>query len=236
LGLQRVRLRFEIRQFLFEFGQSLFRSGIGFLLQRFALDFELHDLTENFIELRRHGFDFGAQPGSCFIDEVNRLVGKESVGDIPMRQHSGGNQGRVLDADSVMDLITVLESAKNRDRIFDAWLIHHNRLKPPLQRRILFNVLPIFAERRRANTVQLAAGKHRLEKVARIIAPSALPAPTTVCSSSMKRMIEPCESRTSFKTAFRRSSNSPRYFAPAMSAPISRAMIACFSNFPAHRP
>ena len=55
------------------------------------------------------------------------------------------------------------------------------------------------------------------------IAPSLAPAPTTVCSSSMNRMMLPSESVTSFRTAFRRSSNSPRYFAPATSAPRSRA-------------
>ena len=51
------------------------------------------------------------------------------------------------------------------------------------------------------------------------IAPSAAPAPTTVCSSSMKRTTSPSDSVTSLRTAFRRSSNSPRYLAPAMSAP-----------------
>ena len=55
------------------------------------------------------------------------------------------------------------------------------------------------------------------------IAPSVLPAPTIVCSSSIKRMICPSEFLTSSRTAFRRSSNSPRYFAPATSAPISSA-------------
>ena len=52
-------------------------------------------------------------------------------------------------------------------------------------------------------------------------APSAPPAPTIVCSSSMKRITVPSASWTSFRTAFRRSSNSPRYFAPAMIAPMS---------------
>jgi len=41
------------------------------------------------------------------------------------------------------------------------------------------------------------------------------PAPTTVCSSSMKVMILPSASRISLRTALSRSSNSPRYFAPA---------------------
>ena len=41
------------------------------------------------------------------------------------------------------------------------------------------------------------------------------PAPTTVCSSSMNVMIWPAASLISSSTAFSRSSNSPRYFAPA---------------------
>ena len=54
--------------------------------------------------------------------------------------------------------------------------------------------------------------------------------PTVVCSSSMKRMIFPSDFLTSFRTAFRRSSNSPRYFAPAMSAPMSsEKMVRSFS-------
>ena len=55
-------------------------------------------------------------------------------------------------------------------------------------------------------------------------APSAAPAPTIVCSSSMNRMTWPCASATSRSTALRRSSNSPRYFAPAISAPMSSAI------------
>ena len=64
------------------------------------------------------------------------------------------------------------------------------------------------------------------------IAPSALPAPTSVCISSMKRMMLPLAAVTSDSTAFSRSSNSPRYLAPAISAPMSSA-ISClsFSDF-----
>ena len=60
------------------------------------------------------------------------------------------------------------------------------------------------------------------------IDPSAAPAPTTVWSSSMKRMTLPSESTISLSTAFRRSSNSPRYLAPATSAPMSSATIVLF--------
>ena len=55
------------------------------------------------------------------------------------------------------------------------------------------------------------------------IAPSVLPAPTIVCSSSINKIICPSDFLTSSNTAFKRSSNSPRYFAPARSAPRSSA-------------
>ena len=58
--------------------------------------------------------------------------------------------------------------------------------------------------------------------------PSAAPAPTTVCSSSMKSTIWPSASTISLSTALSRSSNSPRYFAPATSAPMSRPTIFLF--------
>ena len=53
------------------------------------------------------------------------------------------------------------------------------------------------------------------------IAPSALPAPTMVCNSSINRIICPSCLLRSLSTAFNRSSNSPRNLAPAISEPIS---------------
>ena len=52
--------------------------------------------------------------------------------------------------------------------------------------------------------------------------PSEAPAPTKVWISSMKRMTLPSERSTSFKIFFNLSSNSPRYFVPAMREPRSR--------------
>ena len=60
------------------------------------------------------------------------------------------------------------------------------------------------------------------------IAPSPLPAPTMVCNSSMNRITRPSSLASSFSTAFKRSSNSPRNFAPAISAPISRDKTRLF--------
>src|SRR5216683_2859532 len=55
--------------------------------------------------------------------------------------------------------------------------------------------------------------------------PSAAPAPTMVCSSSTNVMTSPPDSAISLRTAFIRSSNSPRYLDPATIAAMSRAMM-----------
>ncbi len=54
------------------------------------------------------------------------------------------------------------------------------------------------------------------------IDPSDAPAPTSVWISSIKRTILPSDRSISFKIFLRRSSNSPRYFVPAISEPRSR--------------
>ena len=64
-----------------------------------------------------------------------------------------------------------------------------------------------------------------LSRLPASIAPSAAPAPTTLCSSSMNSRIRPWAALISCSTAVRRSSNSPRYLAPATTAPMSRAKI-----------
>ncbi len=68
-----------------------------------------------------------------------------------------------------------------------------------------------------------------LRMLAASIAPDDLPAPTRVCISSMKSRISPSEAVTSCTTAFSRSSNSPWYLAPAISAPMSSEKI-CFDR------
>ncbi len=61
-----------------------------------------------------------------------------------------------------------------------------------------------------------------LRILAASMAPSLLPAPTKVCISSMNNKMLPSLLVTSLTTAFKRSSNSPLYFAPAIRAPMSR--------------
>ena len=67
-----------------------------------------------------------------------------------------------------MHFVAFLESAQNRNGIFSRRLAHHHRLESTLKRRILLDVLAILVERGRANGVQFAPRKLRLEQIRRI--------------------------------------------------------------------
>ena len=99
------------------------------------------------------------------VDEVDRLVGQEALGDVAVGQRRRGDQRGVRDPDAVVDLVPLAQAAQDRDRLLDRRLVDDDRLEAPLQRRVLLDVLAVLVERGRADRVQLAAGEHRLEQV-----------------------------------------------------------------------
>ena len=66
-----------------------------------------------------------------------------------------------------------------------------HRLEAPLQRRIFLDMLAVFVQRGRADDMQLARARGGFSMLLASMAPSAAPAPTMVCSSSMKVMYCP---------------------------------------------
>lgn len=48
--------------------------------------------------------------GSSLVDEVDRRVGELAAGEVPVREGRGGDECRVEDLDSVVDLVLVLDS------------------------------------------------------------------------------------------------------------------------------
>ena len=104
---------------------------------------------------------------------------------------------------------------------------HEHLLEAALERGVLFDVLAVLVQGGRTDQWSSPRASMGFSMLPASIAPSAPPAPTTVCSSSTKGMTSPSESVISLRTAFRRSSNSPRYFAPAISEPRSRPRPAC---------
>src|SRR5262245_24902880 len=102
------------------------------------------------------------------VDQVDRLVRQESIGDVAIRLiHRRFNCfGRVLD---VMEgLVAIFHAGEDFDRFALGRRIDLDGLEAPLERPILLNVLPILRRRRRADATDLAARQRRLQDVRRI--------------------------------------------------------------------
>ena len=105
------------------------------------------------------------RPRGRLVDQVDRLVGQEAVGDVALRERGRGDDRRVLDAHAVVHLVALLQAAQDRDRVLHRGLAHRHRLEAPLERGVLLDVLAVLVERGRADRAQLAAREHRLEQV-----------------------------------------------------------------------
>ena len=68
------------------------RPSSVLLLQRLALDLQLHDAPVELVELLGLGIDLHAQPRRRLVDQVDRLVGQEAVGDVAVGQRRRGDE------------------------------------------------------------------------------------------------------------------------------------------------
>ncbi len=126
---------------------------------------QLHHAPVDLVDLGRHGVDLDADLRGGLVDQVDRLVGQEAVGDVAVRERRGGDQRAVLDAHAVVHLVALLEAAQDRDRVLARRLADHDRLEAALERGVLLDVLAVLVERGRADGAQFAAREHRLEQV-----------------------------------------------------------------------
>ena len=94
------------------------------------------------------------------IDEVDRLVGQVAVGDITVgKAHRRLDRG-VRNDDVVMRLVLILDAAQNGDRVLDARLGDNDGRKTAFERRVLFDVLAVLLQGRRADRLQFPAREH----------------------------------------------------------------------------
>ena len=141
------------------------------LLQRALLDLQLLDLPLQLVDLGRHRVQLHAQARGGLVNQVNRLVRQETVGDVAVRERRRRDQRRVLDAHAVVDFVALLEPAQDRDGRLDARLRDQHRLEAPLQRGVFLDVLAVLVQRGGADGAQLAAGQLRLHDVRRVRRP-----------------------------------------------------------------
>ena len=163
-----VKALLQVSQFFLQLLKALLAQVVLFLLQAADFHLGLNLLTVQLIQLGRHGSHFGLDQCTGLIHQVDRLIGQETVRDITVRQNRRRHQGVVKDFDPVINLVALLQAAQDRDRVFHGRLVHHDRLETPLEGCVLLDVLAVLVQRRRTDTVQLAAGQHGLEHVAGI--------------------------------------------------------------------
>ena len=121
------------------------------------------DLLVELAQVRRSGHPADAQPRAGLVDEVDRLVRQEPVGDVAVGQRRGGDQRLVGDRHPVVRLVAVAQALEDLDRVRDRRLGHLDRLETALESGVLLEVLAVLVERGGADGLQLAAGQHRLE-------------------------------------------------------------------------
>src|SRR5581483_1113148 len=98
---------------------------------------------------------------------TRRFASSSSTGDDSISIFSRDAR-RVAEPHLVVRLVALLQSAEDGDRVGHRRLADEDRLKAPLERRVLLDVLAVLVERRRADAPQLAAREHRLEHVRRV--------------------------------------------------------------------
>jgi hypothetical protein len=94
--LHRVGLLAQLGDLALDGSEPRFARGVGLLLERLALHFELDELACELIELLGHRVDLHAHAARGLVDEVDRLVGQETVGDVAVRERRGSDERGVL--------------------------------------------------------------------------------------------------------------------------------------------
>jgi hypothetical protein len=143
-----------------------FDAFVALLAHRLALDLELDHAPVELVHHLGLGVDLHLDPRRGLVDQVDRLVRQEAVGDVAMRQLGRGDDRRVGDVDAVVQLVLLAQAAQDGDRRFDRRLVDQHLLEAAFERGILLDVLAVLVERRRADAVQLATRQRRLEHVA----------------------------------------------------------------------
>jgi hypothetical protein len=176
-------LLLEVGELLVEPAEPVLRRRVALLLERLALDLELDDAAVDLVERLGLGIDLHAQPRRGLVDEVDRLVRQEAVGDVAVGEGRRRDQRRIGDPDAVVQLVLLLDAAEDRDGVLDGRLADEDRLEAAGQRGVLLDVLAILVERGGADAMQLAAGQGRLEEVRRIHRAVGLAGADQLCAS-----------------------------------------------------
>ena len=114
------------------------------------------------------GLVFEVHVRAGFVQQVDGLVGKETVGDVPLGENDGLPRDLRRNFHAVELFIVMRNTAQNRDGLLDRRFIDRHGLEAALERRVLFDILAVLVERCRADDLNLAAREGGLEDIRRV--------------------------------------------------------------------
>ena len=162
LGFLGVEVVPHVGQLPLDLGQMLPGQLVGLLFQGGLLNLVLDNLPLDDIQLGGHGVHLSADHGAGLVHQVDGLVGEEAVRDIAVTEGGGGNDGPIGNLYAVKYLIPLLQAPEDGNGILHTGLVHHDRLEPPLQGCIFFDILPVLVEGGGPDTVQFPSGEKGL--------------------------------------------------------------------------
>ena len=120
------------------------------------------------VERLRFAVAFHSQLCRCLVDEVDGLVGKETVGDVSCRETHGLNDGSILDTDLMMVLIALLQATQDGNGSSLVWLIDHYFLETAFKSLVLLEVFLILVEGSGTHGTQFTTREGWLEDIGSI--------------------------------------------------------------------
>ena len=148
--------------------QTFFAGLIAFFGYVHFFHFELDDATVEFVHLLGFAVQLHFDTAGSFVNQINRFVGQETVGNITVAQLRCSNDSRVSNIDAVVDFVTLLQTAQDGDGVFHAGFADQYFLEAAFECRIFFDILAVFVQSSRADAVQFAARQSRFQHITRV--------------------------------------------------------------------
>ncbi len=155
----------EICKLLVDFFESLFALCIFFFLQCRLFHDEVHLLAFQLIELGGLTLHLELEPARGFVDQVDRLIGEEAIGDVTRAQCHRREECFVADAYPVMDFVLLFDPTEDAERVLGCRLKDGYRLESSFERGVFLDVLTVLFDRRRSDGVELPTCERGLEEI-----------------------------------------------------------------------
>ena len=163
------RILFAVRRFSFVYQfQTFFAGIIAFFGNVHFFHFELDDAAVEFVHLLGFAVQLHFDAAGGFVNQINRFIGQEAVGNVAVAQLCGGNNGGVGNVDAVMDFIAFLQTAQDGNGVFHARFTDQYFLETAFECRVFFDVLAVFVQGGRADAMQFTACQSRFQHIARV--------------------------------------------------------------------